>query len=76
MTEISSLIELGKMGVMGLFLALVGLIFHIMRLYAKLSSNHIEHSYSVIQENTKVNTELVEAVKGMREMMNLILIRK
>ena len=64
MTEtIESLNILGQYGLIGLYLALIGLVGGIGWLFYKFASNHIEHTNSAFDRNTEALARLCTIIE-------------
>jgi hypothetical protein len=65
--EVVQLLELSKAGVAGIMLALIGLIFVVMKYYHTLTTNHINHSNDIFNRSIEVQTRLVDSIDELRD---------
>lgn len=62
MDTLQSFVELGKFGSVGVILALILLVALVSWMLWKITTNHIEHTNSYVQQNTISNEKLIAAI--------------
>ena len=61
--------QLGQYGLVGVMLALIGLVIVVVWVNYKISGNHINHSTKALEKNTDAISEVREVLAGLKTLI-------